>query len=145
MPYHDCNLTSITLDRQISTSKNWSPNETDEGIFYNQTKTEIAVSIGKAEGSTVWIIPASAFRGVSVKQVNIPEIVREIGSSAFQACPILEVVTLERTTPPACGLEVFHDCPNLQSIKVPAEGLEKYKDTKNTNFAVYSAYIVALD
>lgn len=76
--------------------------------------------------STLKTIGQEAFeRCYKMKEIVIPAGVETIENYAFQGCP-LSKVTVEATTPPVLGKQVFVD-NDERVIYVPAESVEAYK------------------
>ena len=72
----------------------------------------------------------------SLTSINIPSGVTSIGDYAFEYCSGLTSVTVEATTPPRLGDNVFDNTNNCP-IYVPASALETYK-TASTRWSNYA-------
>ena len=73
--------------------------------------------------------------------VNIPSGVTSIGTYAFRHCSGLQSVTVNRTTPPTLGTNVFTDTNNCP-IYVPAASVSAYKSA--SNWSTWSSRIQAI-
>jgi hypothetical protein len=93
-------------------------------------------------GSGVTSIANYAFGGCSgLTSIVIPSGVTSIGNRAFYYCSGLISVTVEATTPPTLGTNVFqftNDCP----IYVPCDAVGAYKEA--TNWSSYASRIQAI-
>ena len=61
--------------------------------------------------------------------VDLPSTVISVGNTAFSNCRSLSSVTVRASEPPRLGGSVFNGVPTYCSFFVPAESLEKYKDS----------------
>ncbi len=72
-------------------------------------------------------LPANLYSGTAVKEIVIPENVREIGISAFSGCPQLESLVVPANVR-KLGESAFADCDLLTSVKAentaPAEAFD---------------------
>ena len=85
--------------------------------------------------NSVTSIGSGAFWGCSsLTNIEIPTSVTEIESSAFRYCSRLTSITMQRTTPPTTGPDIFSSCNNLETIYVPTGAAEAY------NVAPWNAY-----
>ena len=82
------------------------------------------------------------YKCIKLTSVTIPNSVTSIGSSAFNGCSSLTSVTVEATTPPTLGSNVFQDSNANLVIYVPAESVEAYKTTGN--WVTYASRIQAI-
>ena len=82
------------------------------------------------------------FEGAQIKQVTIPDMVTEIGDSAFGYCDRLASITCLAATPPALGSGAFSSDTVGFTIKVPAASVAAYKAA--TNWSSYADYIVGV-
>lgn len=73
--------------------------------------------------------------------IVIPDSVTTIGYNTFSSCSGLTSVTIEATTPPSLGSDVFYDTNNCP-IYVPAESVDAYKNA--TNWKTYKSRIQAI-
>ena len=77
--------------------------------------------------NSVTRINSVAFNGcTSLTSIDIPNSVTRIDIMAFRSCTSLQSITINATTPPTLGSDVFtntNDCP----IYVPAESVDVYK------------------
>ena len=79
-------------------------------------------------GNNVTSIDGYAFQGCSgLTSIDIPDSVTNIGSSAFQGCSGLTSITINATTPPTIGTNVFSGSSCF--IYVPCESVASYKNT----------------
>ena len=107
-------------------------------LFYNCIKlTSVTIP------NSVTSIGSEAFYYCGgLTSVEIPNSVTSIGSSAFNSCSSLTSVTVEATTPPTLGSNVFQDSNANLVIYVPAESVEAYKTTGN--WVTYASRIQAI-
>lgn len=77
----------------------------------------------------------------NLTSVTIPSSVTSIGHNAFRSCSALTSVTVEATTPPRLGLNVFESTNNAP-IYVPAESVDAYKAA--TYWSTYADRIQAI-
>ena len=78
------------------------------------------------EGITA--IPAMEFyMNLAITDVILPSSLTDIGMGAFGECFALESFTVNATTPPTLGDEVFMDCTTIPTIYVPAASVDAYK------------------
>ena len=73
--------------------------------------------------------------------VNIPSGVTSIGTYAFRHCSGLQSVTVNRTTPPTLGTNVFTDTNNC-TIYVPAASVSTYQSA--SGWSTYASRIQAI-
>lgn len=75
----------------------------------------------------------------SVISVNIPNSVTTIGYKAFAGCSSLSSITIEATTPPTLGSDVFNVNASGRKIYVPANSVNTYKTANG--WSAYAADI----
>lgn len=78
-----------------------------------------ALSIVEFKGNNLKTIGDFSFGEIRIKELCIPEGVKEIGEWAFRSCPYLEKITLPSTLS-TLGTYVFAQCYSLQSCDIPA-------------------------
>ena len=74
--------------------------------------------------------------------VIIPNTITSIGVSAFRGCTNLTSVTVEATTPPTLGTNVFNNTNANLVIYVPSQSVNAYKTA--TNWSTYATKIQAI-
>lgn len=84
--------------------------------------------------ATVQGIDDHAFSNTGIENCTIPEFVMYLGHSVFGGCEQLKTVTLYCSEPPYgpndhYTYEIFNDCDALESIFVPAESVDAYKNS----------------
>lgn len=90
-------------------------------------------------GDCVTTIGDNAFWNCrSLTSIEIPDSVTRIGDYAFKNCSNLTSVTVNATTPPTLGNNVFTDTNNCP-IYVPCESVDAYKTA--TNWSTYASRI----
>lgn len=108
-------LTSISIPSS-QTSIEASTFMNDSGL----TSIEIPISVTS--------IKTSAFQGCSeLTSIEIPLLVTSIGNNAFNYCTKLSTITINATTPPVLGTDVFKSLPSDFVIKVPDSTVSAYK------------------
>ena len=121
------NLTKIKLPVNLTT--------VEKNIFANSSNlTDVKLP------KTLTSISDQMFRQTAITNIIIPESVTSIGYYAFINCSGLTSVTVEATTPPTLGTNVFQGttCP----IYVPSQSVESYKTTGN--WVTYADRIFAI-
>lgn len=93
-------------------------------------------SINIPEGVTT--IGYDAFNNTALTSIIIPSTITFIEIGAFLNSP-LESVTILATTPPSLGSGAFSKNGTLQTIYVPVESVDTYKEA--TNWNAYADYI----
>lgn len=84
-------------------------------------------------GEEVELIPTNLCNAfVNLEYVEIQKNVERIGAYAFQNCPKLKKIRSYATTPPWIGLYGFFMTSNVDSVIVPCNSVEAYK---NANFS----------
>lgn len=114
----------------ISIQRPTEPQITDEnGIGFNASGNTLTVSKYSGTSDTVEIpqnldgknvvtIGKSAFKGLKIKSVTIPDGVREIQGFAFALCTELESVTIPEGVT-SIGQNAFFSTPKLKTVKLP--------------------------
>ena len=128
-PFYDSPLKYINLNREIVYDYD-DLDAWDEGIFANSYysnnfTTEVIL------GENVKTLSDWMFCGVRVKNLTLPANVSSIGKQAFYDCRALELVTCQRTDPPALGTGVFDSCDKDPRFAVPTNSLTDYKNADN--------------
>ena len=107
--------------------------------FVDRSITEVTAEM--LDGATE--IGNSAFYNcISLKSVDIPNGVTSIGSYAFYNCRALTSVTVEATTPPTLGTDVFSNTHADLVIYVPAGSVDTYKSA--SGWLYYASRIQAI-
>ena len=79
----------------------------------------------------------------SLKSITIPKKIAHMGIGNFYGCSSLKTITFERTDPPAYEYKwPLDNVDNLETIYVPKESVEKYKNS--SGFRIYKDKIKAL-
>ena len=115
-------------------------------------KAEIVEIPAKIDGKPVTAIGATAFYGIDVTSVTIPEGVTTIGSGAFWHCKSLKSVKLPSTLTNIAA-HAFEDCPALETLNIPESlttiGAAAFKDTpwlaaqqKESSFVIINGILV---
>ena len=128
--YNCTNLTNVMIPDSVTSIGK-------QAFYYCENLKSISIPNG------VTSIGEEAFR--YCKRLNTIEIsnsVTSIGKQAFYYCKNLKTVTLEATTPPTFGSNMFYDCSYLTTIYVPAESVEAYKTA--SGWSTYAAKIQAI-
>ena len=77
--------------------------------------------------NSVTTIGNAAFCDCSgLTSIEIPNSVTSIGDYAFSRCSGLTSITMQRTTPPTVGDDLFYECSKLETIYVPVGASEAY-------------------
>ncbi len=123
--FSDCSgLTSIIIPNSVTSLGKF--------IFYNCSSLD-SISIPNSLTS----IGSNAFENcTALTSISIPESVTSIGSSAFKNCTALTTVTVNATTPPSVGNDVFGTFTD-GIIFVPKESYSAYL----TAWSTYSSKI----
>ena len=121
-------LASVVLPGSITTM--------GEGIFYQSELLETAGPMGSGcDIQFGWTdkIPAHAFESCySLRTVEFPQGLREIGEDAFIWCPLTELVIPEGVT--TIGAHAFYNC-ELTSLVLPGSLGEMERDTFSGTFS----------
>lgn len=128
-PFYYCPLTSINLNRELSyvdpDGDPFTPDEDDEGIFYDYFENRFEASI--TIGDQVCTLSPFMFSRKGFTSITIPGTVTTIGNDVFNGCTALSSITFEpsptnealtigwNTTGTDEGL--FVDCP-LQTVNL---------------------------
>lgn len=108
----------------------------DNNVGYPQGICHIVI------GEGITVIPADAFyMEVGVTDVVLPSTLESIGMQTFGENFNLTTVTINATTPPTFGEDMFSDCPKLAEIIVPSTAVDSYKAA--AGWSTYADKIVA--
>lgn len=96
---------------------------------------------GNSKNYNVTGLGNAAFKNncTSLKYVELPSTMKEIGNEAFYGCSGLKKITSRSTTPPTCGNGCFYGVDKSIQICVPFRGISSYqladgwKDFANIN------------
>ena len=114
--FYDCSsLTSVTIPETITSIGG--------SAFEGCTQLKTAGPIGGGydyEFGWTEAIPADAFNGSSLSEIDIPETITRIGNSAFARCKNLQTVAIPESVTDMGGW-VFNECTNLQSVTLPGK------------------------
>ena len=92
---------------------------------------------------SITAIEDHCFNGWSLlEDVVLPGTVTSIDSYAFDGCTNLLSLTVNATTPPSLGGNVFRNCSKLAHIYVPAASVETYKAA--SGWSTYASIISAI-
>lgn len=89
--------------------------------------------------SGVTAIEQTTFRACGFTSFDIPNNITNIGNYAFQYCTSLSSITVEATTPPTLGSDVFGNNASGRKIYVPSASVNDYKAA--TNWSIYASDI----
>ena len=78
----------------------------------------------------------------AITGVTIPDSVTSIGDAAFYLCSGLTSVTVNSSTPPTLGSNVFNNTHTNLKIYVPSASVDTYKSA--TNWSAYASIIQAI-
>ena len=79
-------------------------------------------------GEGIEEIPQSYFyMEIGLVDVVLPSTITSLGMTAFGECFALETITINATTPPTFGDDLFLECPKLAKIIVPTASVATYK------------------
>lgn len=112
-------------------------------MFYISYATEIII------GDDITTIPDGTANGnvfgdmPDLTSVTIGSGVTYIGVDAFRNSTVLTSVTVNATTPPTLGSNVF-DNTNNSPIYVPASAVEEYQTSTSTGWSTYASRIEAI-
>ena len=124
-----CNApTTVTLPATLRRIGNYAFAD-NEGLGPNLVVPEGVTEIGQC-----------AFRhGEGLREVVLPSTLQSISEGAFESCWNISSMTLNTTTPPACG-NLFYDVPVTgKALYVPYDAYDTYTNTDYwKNFAVKS-------
>lgn len=117
--FRECrNLKSLTLSDSLESL--------GDSCFWNCVSLEevhLPANLKKIEPYAFW--------NTSIKTIDIPANVESIGLGAFNRCSKLETVYIRHDSVVRTSMtevyQTFSNCPNLQTIYVPAELVEQYK------------------
>lgn len=123
-------FTFTVLDDKSVEVSSYTGNATEVVIpdeAYGRKVTSIGETAFQSKGNivnvkipnTVTKIGRNAFTGTSLKTVELPESIEEIGDRSFSYCNNLEEVFLPEGVL-KIGEFVFSDCPKLLSVKIPS-------------------------
>ena len=128
--FGDCkNLTSVTLGSGITSIS--------DSVFYGcLTLTSITIP------DSITTIGLNAFRNCNkLTSIDIPSGVTSIDNGAFYNCTGFTSVTIEATTPPTLGTNVFNNTNNCP-IYVPSGSVDSYKAA--SGWSAYASRIRAI-
>ena len=132
--FYDSPLSTIKLDRKINyvnaSGNSFTLDDWDEGVFANEEYSGNFTATVELGSNVTEILPYM-FSGVRMKNLTLPANVSSIGKQAFYDCRALELVTCQRTVPPALGTGVFDSCDKKPSFAVPTNSLTDYKTAAN--------------
>ncbi|MGN1240228.1 MAG: leucine-rich repeat protein, partial [Paludibacteraceae bacterium] len=124
-----CNApTTVTLPATLRRIVNYAFAD-NEGLGPNLVIPEGVTEIGQC-----------AFRnGTGLREVVLPSTLQSISEGAFESCWNISSITMNTTTPPACG-NLFYDVPVTgKALYVPYDAYDTYTNTDYwKNFAVKS-------
>lgn len=104
--------------------------------FYNSTLEEVQMP-------KIVTIGVSAFYNCKkLIEIDLPNSIENIGSSAFRYCIGLKTIYCRATTPPICGSNILNGATSLLNIYVPAESVDAYKAA--SEWSNYASYIKAI-
>lgn len=109
-------------------------------VYNNATDEELPINIILPQNLTK--IENRCFMSAKIKQITIPDTVREIWDMAFNYCRQLASITCLAATPPTLGRSVFRSNTAGFTIKVPAASVAAYKAADG--WKDYASYIVAM-
>ena len=151
--FNQCNITSLTLSQNLTTIGSYA-------FAYNRNLTTLSIPSKVTTIGTYAFYDNRSLRTLSLNQnleaiegecfencyslqtVTIPDSVTTIGNTAFRYCSGLTSITIEATTPPTLGTNVFdntNDCP----IYVPCASVNAYRTA--TNWSAYADRIVGFE
>jgi hypothetical protein len=121
----DCSsLSYITVDNSNTT---YDSRNNCNGVIEKNTNKLIAACKNTVIPSTVTSIGNSVFSGCDgLTSIDIPSSITSIGNYAFNRCSGLTSITVNATTPPTLGTDVFNNTNNCP-IYVPNESVDTYK------------------
>jgi len=117
-----------------------SINGTEVTSFGYDSCWENSVIKGIILPTSTTTIGGCAFMSTSLTNVLIPSNVTFIDNDAFDSCSSLTSVTVQATTPPALGTNIFYSDSALATIYVPSASLSAYKTA--TNWSAYASLMV---
>ena len=155
------NLTSITVGDFISQNK-FTTTYNINRIFPNLNKCIISKGVTSISNlafymasttavtnlnitipNSVTSIGASAFRkNTRLLTLTIPNSVTSIGNYVVEGCTSLTSITVEATTPPTLGTNVFNNNASGRKIYVPAASVDTYKAA--SGWSTYASDIEAI-
>lgn len=116
-PFSNClYLTKITVDNN---NKYYDSRDNCNAILEIKTNELTSGCKNSIIPKNTKSIRAKAFIGSRISQLDIPEGVESIGTSAFSECTALKNITLGSTIA-SIGDEAFYDCSNLNDFEFPS-------------------------
>lgn len=80
-------------------------------------------------------IKDNAFNSCGLTSVTVPKNVEDIGDYVWCHCHNLREASFESVNPPKMnGGTLFSDCPNLTTVYVPGESIDKYKRARGWSY-----------
>ena len=122
--FADCrSLTHMTVD---DANTSYDSRFGCDAIIHTESQTLVAGCMNTQIPSDTEEIGTSAFEGcVGLEMITIPATVRAIGSNAFANCTSLSTISSQSKKPPLCGENTFLHCHTL--VYVPKGMKMKYK------------------
>lgn len=103
-----------------------------DGVLFNKKKTKL-LQFPRAKSVNVYNVPntvkeiaVSAFEASKIKGINFPESVEKIGNYAFEFCEKLTSIIIPAKIK-ELGFSTFYDCKNLKKVMLNAS-LKEIKD-----------------
>lgn len=117
--------------------------------FYDCAAIERVLDLGKVEVMASTSIYGQFASCKSLKFVELPETLTQMGSNIFRLASKLETVKINAITPPTIVSDTFAATPATMSIYVPNESLEAYRTADNwsalaTKIWPMEAYLIGI-
>ena len=122
-------LTSVTIPVGVITIKNQ---------VFNRCSGLTSVTIP----NSVTTFEVAVFQRAGLTSITFPSSVTTFGEALFQNCSSLTSVTIEATTPPTFGNNMFNNINPSPNIYVPAESVNAYKTA--SGWSGYASRIQAI-